>query len=593
MSNKSDSPIANTQTTPPDHLQQDLYDLLKDAPDNYLLRPMFEPETEPETQNQQPTISRPQGTVTDQLKVQSTSTTQTDDDTTSELTNNLFDASPGKQPLLDADVFNHLTTDEGNNVAYLNLSTNLTLKKKRHIYYFPMDFEKLTLDGLIDTGALTSAISEEDLNKIKLLSNEAINDTGPASNFQIMVANGQLERPIGTVLLQFEVADFQFRENFIVMKVLPNPLFGVCFLQRHKAMFDIRQGIITFPYLSMQLRPDHTTNTRTTTPLLTETSYTLQPGETLAISSKMPHLIGHNATGIVTPSSHMEDHERIFITSSLCTVNNNAVGYQVINFSDMPYTLPIDTHMADFRVLTPEQIKHIKPVDSSTLTFMMHQHMENTDLYLNQMVKTNQSSDEPETYWFPTPEEPGDPDTYTPIQQRIYDELLELKQLEQLNQNDNDESRKKFLTHFDWTDTTLSPFEKQHIEDILVQNHDIFARHRFDIGTNREFKVKLTPNDDRPAYSQSLLTPINLKDDITVELALLHRYGIITTLPFSKYASPIFAQRKPNGRLRLWVDLRKINNLITQDYVNNNHPVSTLSDAAQHMAGKKLFCKLG
>ena len=169
---------------------------------------------------------------------------------------------------------------------------------------------------------------------------------------------------------------------------------------------------------------------------------------------------------------------------------------------------------------------------------------------------------------------------------------MELKQLEQLNPTDNEESRKKFLQHFDWTDTTLTLFEKQHIEDFLVQYHDIFARHWFDIGTNREFKVKLTPNDDRPAYSQSLPTPINLKDDITGELALLHRYGIITTLPFSKYASPIFAQRKPNGRLRLLVDLRKINNLISQDYINNNHPVSTLSDAAQHMAGKKLFCKL-
>ena len=399
MTNKSDSPTANTQTTPPNHLQEALYDLLKDAQDNYLLRPMFEPEIEPETQNQQPTISRPQETQTDQLNAQSTSTTQTDDDTTSELTNTLFSASPGKQPLLDDDVFNHLTTDEGNNVAYLNLSTNLTLKKKRHMYYFSMDFEKLTLDGLIDTGALTSAISEEDLNKIKLFSNEAIKDTGPAPNFQIMVANGQLERPIGTVLLHFEVADFQFQENFIVMKVQPKPLIGLCFLRRHNAMFDIRQGIITFPYLSMQLRPDHTTNTQTATSLLTETSYTLQPGETLAISSKVQHLIDHNATGIVTPSSQMEDHENFFITSSLSTVNNNVVGYQVINISDMPYTLPIDTHMA---VLTPEQIKHIKPVDPSTLTFMMHQHMENTDLYLNQMMKTNQSSDEQETYWFPT-----------------------------------------------------------------------------------------------------------------------------------------------------------------------------------------------
>ena len=72
----------------------------------------------------------------------------------------------------------------------------------------------------------------------------------------------------------------------------------------------------------------------------------------------------------------------------------------------------------------------------------------------------------------------------------------------------------------------------------------------------------------------------------------MHRYGIITTLPFSKYASPIFAQQKPNSKLRLLVDLRKINALIADDYINNNHPVSTLSDAAQHLAGKKLFCEL-
>ena len=44
--------------------------------------------------------------------------------------------------------------------------------------------------------------------------------------------------------------------------------------------------------------------------------------------------------------------------------------------------------------------------------------------------------------------------------------------------------------------------------------------------------------------------------------------------------------------MRLLVDLRKINSLIEDDYTNNNHPVSTLSDAAQHLAGKSLFCKL-
>ena len=89
----------------------------------------------------------------------------------------------------------------------------------------------------------------------------------------------------------------------------------------------------------------------------------------------------------------------------------------------------------------------------------------------------------------------------------------------------------------------LNGQEIANIENQLVEFHDIFASHRFDIGMNEEFTVKLTPNDDSPAYSQSLPTPVNLKDDILVELALLHKYGIIT-FPFSKYASPILAQKK-------------------------------------------------
>ena len=87
---------------------------------------------------------------------------------------------------------------------------------------------------------------------------------------------------------------------------------------------------------------------------------------------------------------------------------------------------------------------------------------------------------------------------------------------------------------------------------------------------NDDFKVKLTPKDDSPAYSQSLPTPINLKEDILVELVLIHCYGIVTTLPFSKYARPIFAQKNPNGKLRLLVDLRKISKLTSDDYITKS-----------------------
>ena len=212
--------------------------------------------------------------------------------------------------------------------------------------------------------------------------------------------------------------------------------------------------------------------------------------------------------------------------------------------------------------------------------------------YISSLLNTSKTDEVSETYWFLTPQNPGNEKEHTPIQTRILNELRELEQLEKINPLENTNSLSQFLSNFDWTDSNLQLEAKQVVGNLLVEFHDIFARHRFDIGINTEFKVQLTPIDNRPAYSQSLPAPINLKDDILVELAPLHKYGIITTLPFSKYASPIFAQRKPNGKLRLLVDLRKINTLITDDYINNNHLVSTLTDAAQHMAGKNLFFKL-
>ena len=108
---------------------------------------------------------------------------------------------------------------------------------------------------------------------------------------------------------------------------------------------------------------------------------------------------------------------------------------------------------------------------------------------------------------------------------------------------------------------------------------------------NKEFKVKLTAKDNKVLRRQNLLMPIHLKEDLIVELALMHEHGIITVLLFSKYASRMFAQRKPNGKLRLCVDLRKIMSLSADDYTNNTHLVSSLLDTAQHLARRSLLCK--
>ena len=407
-----------------------------------------------------------------------------------------------------------------------------------------------------------------------------------------MVANGQLEAPIATVEVQFEVGDITIREKFIVTTNLTSLLIGLLFLQRNSTILDMRQGTLKFPFFSMQLKNEDRTYPNVIEPILNPVDTILQPGKGTTIWVKSQIYTENEATGIIQPSPLLENDEDLLICPAISSTQNNKHMVQISNFLDHPYTLKKGTHMANFPILTSEQTKHIRPVNPTSVRHLLNNNRDDAIHYINSLLKTSKTDEVNETYWFPTPQKPGNEKEHTNIQTRTLNELRELEQLEKLNPLEDTDSRNQFLSNFDWTDSALKPDAKQAVENLLVEFHDIFARHRFDIGINTESKVQLTPLDNRPAYIQSLPAPINFKDDILVEFALLHKYGIITTLPFAKYASPIFAQRKRNRKLCLLVNLRKINTLIADDYINNNHPVSTLTDAAQHMAGKNLFCKL-
>ena len=420
---------------------------------------------------------------------------------------------------------------------FLPLSTNLPLKNKRKMLYFPIDFGELNIDGLIDTGALSSAIPEADLRKIRLLAPHTILNEGPPPEFQIMVANGQLEAPIETVELQFEVSDITFREKFIVMTNLTNALIGLLFLQRNSTIVDMRQEILNFPFFSMQLKNEDRTYQNVIEPILNPAETILQPGKRTTIWVKSQIYADNEATGIFQPSPLPENDGDLLICPALSSTQNNKHMFQTSNFLDHHYTFKKGTHIANFSILTPEQTKHIRPVNPTSVRHLLNNNHDDAIYYINSLLKTSKTDEVNERYWFPTPQNPGNEKEHTPIQTRILNELRELEQLEQLNPLEDPTSRNEFLSNFDGTDSTLQLDAKQAIENLLVEFHDIFARHCFDIGINTEFKVQLTTLDNRPACSQSLPASINLKDDILVELALLHKYGIITTLPFRKFAT--------------------------------------------------------
>ena len=485
-----------------------------------------------------------------------------------------------------------LVRDEQTNAIYLPLTSTVVLKRKQEMLYVPLDFENnRTVDALVDSRAVVSAIAQDDLDTIKQKAPNNVLKIDDPPNFQIQVANGQLEKPISTATLKFEIGDNSFAEHFVVMKKLTGPKIGLHFMRNNSVVIDTTHGLLLFPHLALQVKTASSETTTKQQPVIKDADLIIPPATTKTVTAFIDHPSKWNTTGTVTPLEKFTETASLLISHSMSTIIDKRIAVRVTNTTESPYLIKKHTQIAEFSVVTPEQSKHIKPVDMAILS-MIPQDDPDMTAYLNELLRTNKSEQQDKTFWFPTPENPGKPEEHTPIQARILKELNELKDREKLNPQESTESRNKFVKRFDWTDTLLIEMENQAIENILVEYHDIFARHRMDIVMNTEFKVKLTPKDDKAVYSQSLPMPIHLKEDLIVELALMHKYGIITVLPFSKYASPIFAQRKPNGKLRLLVDLRKINSLIADDYTNNNHPVSTLSDAAQHLAGRSLFCKL-
>ena len=483
-----------------------------------------------------------------------------------------------------------LVWDEQTNEVYLPLTSTVVLKRKQEMLHVPLDFEKnLTVDALVDSRAFVSAIAQDDLETIKQKAPNNILKIDDPPNFPVQIAKGQLGKPLSTATLNFEIGNNSFAEHFVVMQKLTGPIIGLHFMTKNSVVFDTTHRLIHFPHLTMQVETVLSETTTKPQPVTTDEALIIAATTTKTITAFIDHPSKWNTTGTVTPLEKFTETAILLISHSMSTIIDKRKAVRVTNTTESPYLVKKHTKIAQFSVVPPEQSKHIKPVD---ILRMIPQDEPDLTAYLNELLRTSKPEQQDNTFWFPTPENPGKPEDHTPIQTRILSELNELKDKEKLNPQESTEPRNKFLKRFDWADTLIAETEKQAIEDIQVEYPDIFARHRMDIGMNTEFKVKLTPKDAKAVYSQSLPIPIHLKEDLIVELTPMHKYGIITVLPFSKYASPIFAQRKPNGKMRLLVDLRKINSLIADDYTNNNHPVSTLSDAAQHLAGKSLFCKL-
>ena len=454
--------------------------------------------------------------------------------------------------------------------------------------YVPLQFRAYENFSLLDTGAIQSALSEAELRRILSAHPAALLQELPAPEFKVQIANGSIVPVRKQVLLRFFIGGKVFEETFMVLPTMGNVLIGMSFFKKYSVTLDLANNIVKFPDITLQLRSVNGKFKNKLLELKTTQKMVIQPNQQVFVPVVIECDLG-DITGTVEGLPAFERRTHLLVSPALSEIREGRTHVQITNPLDYQITINVGSAVASFKIMTPKHANNLQPVTNHQLNLITKYPDEATAVLNHIFQDPNAKTDR---RWYPTPETCDDPSKLNKIERRIYDEIVKLRTDEKLDPTSSEEQRQEFLANFKWEQSILSPHEKQEIEALLVKYHDIFARHRLDIGINTEFKIKLTPKHDEPVYAQSLPTPTNLKDNLLVELALMQEYGIITTLPYSKYSSPIFAQRKPNGKLRILVDLRRINHLLKNDYNQHNHPVTTMADAAQHMAGKCYFCKL-
>ena len=330
--------------------------------------------------------------------------------------------------------------DEQTNEIYLPLTSTVVLKRKQEMLYVPLDFENnLTVDALVDSGAFVSAIAQDDLDTIKQKAPNNILKIDDPPNFQIQVANGQLEKPLSTATLKFENGDNTFAEHFVVMNKLTEPVIGLHFMRNNSVVIDTTHGLIHFPHLTMQVKTASSESTTKSQPVITNEALTTPPTTTETITAFIDHPSKRNTTGTVTALEKFTETASLLISHSMSTIIDMRIAVRVTNTTESPYLIKKHTQIAEFSVVTPEQSKHIKPVDMAILS-MIPRNDPDLTAYLNELLRTSKPEQQDNTFWFPTPENPGKPEGLTPIQTRILNELNELKDKEKLNSQESTES---------------------------------------------------------------------------------------------------------------------------------------------------------
>ena len=138
-------------------------------------------------------------------------------------------------------------------------------------------------------------------------------------------------------------------------------------MRNNSVVIDRTHGLTHFPHLTMQVK---TTSCETTTkpqPVISDDALTIPPTTTKTITASVDHPSKWNTTGTVTPLEKFTETASLLISHPMSTPYFKRIAVRVTNTTESPYLIRKHTQLAEFSIVTPEQSKHIKPIDVAIL----------------------------------------------------------------------------------------------------------------------------------------------------------------------------------------------------------------------------------
>ena len=162
-------------------------------------------------------------------------------------------------------------------------------------------------------------------------------------------------------------------------------------MRNNSVVIDTTHGLIHFPHLTMQVKTASSETTKTPQPVITDDALAIPPTTTKTITAFVDLPSKWNITGTVTPLEMSTETASLLISHSMSTIIDKRLAVRLTNTTESPYLIKKHTKIAEFSVVTPEQPKHIKPVDMAIFS-MIPQGDPDLTAYLKELLRTNNPS---------------------------------------------------------------------------------------------------------------------------------------------------------------------------------------------------------